>query len=1275
MRSTAVSSYITLSLTALLMLGSAACAEQVGDIDRTQPDKVDKSYFEGEWFYLQTVVDVPYTEGQAIIGEQQDDPMDRIVWDIQEGFLYARRAREFVIGERDGELGAPLAAFAIDSHFDVIREYDSVTGEGTNVLVENDTDRPWYERRYMRVLWDTNFVEDYGAFFSGLISDDSVVPISDYQGDEALGDPGRTQVGRDYIETTQRLFVSPEMVCDDWNEDGVDEDEECESACWWYYTSDCVGGEVRFRHSFMKAEERDYVARHYDDHDMEKFGYFRTERFSYDRRRGITDPGRKYWQQRWNIWEGALTDTPCSDDSACGDAAGQVCDPVRGLCAKDYKDREVRPVTYYLSAGFPQTYLDSAFVLAAEWNRAFQTVVNEVKFNRQRKIACLPGDAHDGQDCCSTSDYAGGAAGCVPNVFILKENDCNEANVNVWARKHPELRDLMNDKLGGPPKELEHLKRVCAGFAQTTADETVASNRFVWQRAGDLRYSMLYWVDGPNYANPLGYGPSSADPTTGEIVQANAFVYGATIEEYAQTAVDVVRVINGELSEQDVVAGVDVRDYIQAQKSTDRARERRARLPADERARRTQRAAHPDGRVATGRPGAQRTARRGKTPNLSREELGRLREKIRGTAMEARLIPDHQKLMLGRTPAELSDPLTAIERGKMSPVSGMGRRRGERRRARVRRAIRKNMYLREFLDGSVLGYARSLKGVDEDTAHGIIANLVFTSTTEHEVGHTLGLRHNFAGSADPLNYFDKYWDLRGANPEPFTAGIDYTEEQHDGQMALYQYSSIMDYGARFQSDIKGLGSYDEAAIAYGYGGLVSRFLDLPARITGRFGEDGNMQSVLEDFHYTDYPDLFGGNTAALANREWVPAGTDSQREVPFKFCSDEYSGAWWDCDIWDRGADAYEIAAYAADSYRQYYIFDAYKRERYEFDPWDYSYRIYDRYFLVLMKLYQHWYFYDDGTEAWAVDPDEGQPLTLAANEALHLFWEILTTPDQGEFCYDPDDDMWYPDKFWGECAGTDESSLSIPLGEGRPSDVVFDYDAGYYFYEKILTAGSFYDKIAVMDVMSYPDTAFVGVDAASNADAITFTFFDAFPNLMIRLFGGMMAERPDWYAGRMVWSEDGGGYDYVPYDPLADDGGDELFTDEDSSPTYPEIDFNLQNWAAWDAMPYFAMGWDQRFNDAVRIYIKGSDEDSTPADPDREATFADPYSGRIYAAMRYDERFVSPAWQLVTDMQALADQWAAEEDPDDKDYVESLLRFKIDLADSYRSLYAMYGR
>ena len=49
--------------------------------------------------------------------------------------------------------------FKILSHFDVKREYNAGTGEQTNVISENTTDRPWYDRDYMRVDWSVNLVD------------------------------------------------------------------------------------------------------------------------------------------------------------------------------------------------------------------------------------------------------------------------------------------------------------------------------------------------------------------------------------------------------------------------------------------------------------------------------------------------------------------------------------------------------------------------------------------------------------------------------------------------------------------------------------------------------------------------------------------------------------------------------------------------------------------------------------------------------------------------------------------------------------------------------------------------------------------------------------------------------------------------------------------------------------------------------------------------------------------------------------------------------------
>ncbi len=69
-------------------------------------------------------------------------------------------------GDSSTFLGEPLAAFPIDSHFDIQRQYNPATGETSVVTEENTRDRMWWERDYMRVDWTTNNVMGY--YWAGL---------------------------------------------------------------------------------------------------------------------------------------------------------------------------------------------------------------------------------------------------------------------------------------------------------------------------------------------------------------------------------------------------------------------------------------------------------------------------------------------------------------------------------------------------------------------------------------------------------------------------------------------------------------------------------------------------------------------------------------------------------------------------------------------------------------------------------------------------------------------------------------------------------------------------------------------------------------------------------------------------------------------------------------------------------------------------------------------------------------------------------------------------
>ncbi|MCA9582220.1 MAG: hypothetical protein KC416_10535, partial [Myxococcales bacterium] len=167
-----------------LLLVLSACNEGGDPVDQRQTNLVDKAIFEGDWWYARTNIDVDGDEAwiQGVfqgamsavdfgVDRGQSISMARIRWVIDEDFLYAYRSYELIVGGNDDAddpdfLGQPLAAFPIEAHVDVRRDYNGTTGEESNVTVENSTDQRWYERQYMRVDWSTNVIAGFYLSYS-----------------------------------------------------------------------------------------------------------------------------------------------------------------------------------------------------------------------------------------------------------------------------------------------------------------------------------------------------------------------------------------------------------------------------------------------------------------------------------------------------------------------------------------------------------------------------------------------------------------------------------------------------------------------------------------------------------------------------------------------------------------------------------------------------------------------------------------------------------------------------------------------------------------------------------------------------------------------------------------------------------------------------------------------------------------------------------------------------------------------------------------------------
>lgn len=345
---------LSLSLALVGLSGAAlpGCAETGPDIDRTQANLVDKSIFEGDWWYSRGVQALDDDAAWAISAAGAGAPwpgamanfdiasrsgvMGRIRWVIDQNYLYAYRTHEIVAGgAADADSpefhGEPLAIFPIVEHVDVRRQYSPVTGEPTNVLAESN-DRRWYDRQYLRVDWHTNLVS-FGLFGAGLELDDFFATFTRESVDRFVqegGDP------RD-PDSWRPQFVRIGDDRDDyrWQDEWPDTMDDTvhfmsfvthevwtplncpDSACR-------TSIQLSLRNSFLRIPpNHEYAVETLSNSDYDRFGIIRTEARTYIR-------GGQDRSSVGAYCDAAATAT-CSFDDDCG--AGGACNLDTGRCA------------------------------------------------------------------------------------------------------------------------------------------------------------------------------------------------------------------------------------------------------------------------------------------------------------------------------------------------------------------------------------------------------------------------------------------------------------------------------------------------------------------------------------------------------------------------------------------------------------------------------------------------------------------------------------------------------------------------------------------------------------------------------------------------------------------------------------------------------------------------------------------------------------------------------------------------------------------------------
>jgi len=1295
-----------------LVAGLGGCAKSVGDISRVQPDFYPKGWFTGTWYARATVIGTQYN--QANLFEGLEGEMEKIRWEVQETQLIGWRAYE-AIPNSEEQVGtnAPVAIFNILSHFDLRRDYNPNTGVETNVIVENTMDRPWWEREYMRIEW-VNRVPDYSlagfmnaagtpmpinqtgdkyeverprisATYIDVVTrvhmdvDFSMYYMYGFEGDllkssqtdvrwsfRKVEDTGyEPLLYPDYLSVkvkyryARRLAAGVFEPCEPSRDDRTcslyggapssGPEGQCASASAtatpnWNGTALCHPETTLEQDCFCTSAPQDlYVnssgsicdsrlrGEDIDPEDcsqitypiFERFGFFRTLRLPFDWERGFTQNGRIYLANRWHIWQRSK------------DENGMVI---------PHAQRTPKPVTYYLNPEFPEDLVDVAEDIGNQWSTPLKETVAELQGRNMAEV---------------------------PEMFVVKRNSCSISNVKQFAQSKG-LEWVLENAVGGVERvEAGNLKRACTALEVETAASEDANDRFEWQRIGDLRYAFMHWVHTPQQAGPLGFGPSSADPETGEIVSANAYLYGAGVDTYANFAADVVQLVNGEMSPSEFASGETVVNEISMgrAKVNEGLSKRTARQVM-------QRVADMDHGQADYMP------QLSKPSDLNRMDprsaLALQDQNLRLSTMEQfaaeNLVDDNMlrafagpnRYQPGQTPSadalkranparwgkwpDATRQMQAFNPAEESPDA-------EPTMGVVDRYARMERFLAEhnieygsmLVEPAIYGLAQTLKNKPRDEVVRHARREIFRAVEAHEVGHTLGLRHNFAGSSDALNFIKDFWTQPDPNLEP-------TSRKWD-----YGYSSIMDYHQRFSSDWAGIGPYDRAAVKFGYGQLMEVFDERE----GKFFPQGYFDFATSVMDYSDLPrilsstdvddkfesayyDAIAGRSQVLTlpadvrpnvenmykrrnvpfaevwkdymldqlpgyvNGEYRPDYENQLNMVPYQFCSDMYAwGGNLTCNRYDMGANIQEIVQNASDMYKAYYLFNNFRRDRFffgggpmQFDVNSYLQRTYDRTFQPMLNSFRYFYYY---RRSQLIMYPLVQDWATAALNGLNFFGQVLQTPQPGRHCLTTEGYVYHR-----EVPGDCDNPIEVPLGEGR----YFGTEWTREYYYKPTQIGSYWDKW--LSIYALTNSQFFLVRNFSSLfdrGAFSITYYRVFEDEITELFRSMTEGNLGQFMGGVQQDQETGQYVLVPRPLVGGEG--------QSAPSTPRIKANinwsLQKMAGLYSMVGFTSSVDRKMDFARRnriTYLGGNDDPLYAGFlPNQIATFTDPVTHLTYRA------------------------------------------------------------
>lgn len=434
---------------------------------------------------------------------------------------------------------------------------------------------------------------------------------------------------------------------------------------------------------------------------------------------------------------------------------------------------------------------------------------------------------------------------------------------------------------------------------------------------GDLRVNSIVMVEDPVNYGILGYGPTAANPRTGEIVHGRAAMYLGVLKTSLKRAYE--DFVNEIITKQ-----IQNKKNIQSQEKDNKSKIKLGQnfllaseiLTAPEKSSKNR---------PPGAPGAI-------APGLNVKKM---------VAHAARL--NERRLSL-RDVALMKEDSSVVEQILSTNCFYS--------LENFDLANSLNEEIRKIIEEIGVKPWIELTAQEKDRVIDALLPFVWGPVLIHEMGHNLGLRHNFSGSEDKDNFYtDQELEKMGATQN-------FAEN--------FAYSSIMDYGYRVTNELQVMGKYDVAALRFGY----TEKLELGDK-------SGNLISIDE---FRKNPEL----------------------EIkPYRYCTDEHVDVNPGCKRFDEGTNLSEIAEHWIHMHEESYPRRNFRNGLANFSIYDDAKQI-SKLNLIFSSLRTMFERYEDIKKTYGLTDEHPiwesneflKDLKSASRLAGRFFIKVLQTPD-----------------------------------------------------------------------------------------------------------------------------------------------------------------------------------------------------------------------------------------------------------------------------------------